>query len=412
MSDRPRKPVNVRRADILEKISTDVRRYQSPLVDAIHHQPDSILRLPGMNLRLAAQFGFCDGVRRAIEIAYAACEMFKGKRIWLIGEIIHNPEVNASLDSLGMRHLPWNTDAEAYGSLTPDDVVIIPAFGLPVAMRRMLDEKGVQLVDTTCGNVVMVWNRVRRYAQRGITSIIHGKYKHEESLATASHSLGDDGKGRYLVIYSEDDARAVADYIGGRLDSQSFMQRFAPCCSRGFDPARDLQEIGMANQTTMLKNETAHIQSLLRQAVIERDGSDTRFHAFDTICGATQDRQNALYELLEGEPDAMFIVGGYNSSNTTHLAQIAAARVPTYFVRSADCLISNTRILAWDLNAGEEREQSLPPKFSDPAATVRIGLTAGASCPANVIEQVIRRLADCRGCTPALNAFCDAAARH
>lgn len=406
MSDRPRKPVNVRRADILEKISADVRRYQSPLVDAIHRQPDSTLRLPGLQLRLAAQFGFCDGVRRAIEIAYAACEMFKGKRIWLIGEIIHNPEVNASLDALGLRHLPWNTDDDAYRSLTAEDVVIIPAFGLPVAMRRMLDEKGVQLVDTTCGNVVMVWNRVRRYAQRGITSIIHGKYKHEESLATASHSLGDDGKGHYLVIYSEDDARAVADYIVGRLDSQAFMQRFAPCCSRGFDPARDLQEIGMANQTTMLKNETAHIQSLLRQAVIERDDSDARFHAFDTICGATQDRQNALYELLEGEPDAMFIVGGYNSSNTTHLARIAAARVPTYFVRSADCLISSERVLAWDLSTGEEREQSLLDLFRNPEATVRIGLTAGASCPANVIEQVIRRLAECRGCAPALDAFC------
>ena len=156
----------------------------------------------------------------------------------------------------------------------------------------------------------------------------------------------------------------------------------------------------------MLKHETAHLQSLLRQAVIERDGSDARFHAFDTICGATQDRQNALYELLEGEPDAMFIVGGYNSSNTTHLAQIAAARVPTYFVRSADCLISSERVLAWDLSTGEEREQSLLDLFRNPEATVRIGLTAGASCPANVIEQVIRRLAECRGCAPALDAFC------
>lgn len=406
MSERPRKPVNVRRADVLEKIRGEVSQYQSPLVEAIHGLPGAVLRLPKLHLHLAAQFGFCDGVRRAIEIAHAACRMFAGKRVWLIGEIIHNPEVNARLDAMGLRHLPWDMSAAAYEALTPDDVVIIPAFGLPVAMWRMLQEKGVQLVDTTCGNVVMVWNRVRRYARLGITSIIHGKAQHEESLATASRSLGDDGKGHYLIIYSEEDARFVADFIRGRISAEAFLSRFSHCCSRGFEPGRDLCEIGMANQTTMLKDETARIQQMLREAVAERDGSEARFHAFDTICGATQDRQNALYALLEAPLDAMLIVGGYNSSNTTHLAQIASRRVPTFFVRDADCLIGGGLCRAWDAEAREERVVPLPEAVSHPETPCRIGLTAGASCPANVIEAVIRRLAEVCGCTEDLEAFC------
>lgn len=391
-----KKPVNVRRKDVLERIRAQVDRYKSPLVQYIRENGD-VLCCGNTEVYLASSFGFCDGVKRAIEIAHAACDMFAGKRIWLIGEIIHNPVVNARLDAMGLLHLPFRTDAPAYDALSEEDVVIIPAFGVPVKLRQKLEAKGVQLVDSTCGNVMKVWTRVRSYARAGITSIIHGKAKHEESMATASHSMGDDGLGNYIVIFSEEEAQMLADYLLGRGDREAFMARFASACSPGFDPDVHLAEIGMANQTTMLKSETAQIQQMLRAAVTERDGDDARFHVFDTICGATQDRQNALFALLEKPLDAMFIIGGYNSSNTTHLAHIAARRLPTFFVKSADCLLSLQEAKAYDLAAREERAVALPAEVADTARTWRIGVTAGASCPDNVIEEVLCRLASLRG---------------
>lgn len=374
-----------------------VKCYQSELVEAIR-AGGNVLETAGLSIRLASAFGFCDGVQRAIEIAYAACRMFKGKRIWLIGEIIHNPEVNAQLEEQGLLHLPWNTDGKGYDHLTPEDVVIIPAFGISVALRQLLEDRGVQLVDSTCGNVIKVWQRVRSYAGRGITSIIHGKVRHEESMATASHSRGADGRGHFLVIFSEQEAEMLADYIRGRGEKAAFLAHFAGCYSAGFDPDVHLRDIGMANQTTMLKGETARIQHMLRSAVAERDGgSDARFHAFDTICGATQDRQQALMDLLEQPLDTMFIIGGYNSSNTSHLAHISSLRYPTYFVRDAACLQSLREVSAYDAALRAESLQLLPPAAVDMQRTWRVGITAGASCPANIIEGVIRRLAELRG---------------
>lgn len=391
-----KKPVNVRRRDVLERIRCQVDRYKSPLVQYIRENGD-VLNCGNTQVYLASSFGFCDGVKRAIEIAHAACDMFAGKRIWLIGEIIHNPVVNARLDAMGLLHLPFRTDDPAYDALTEDDVVIIPAFGVPVKLRQKLEAKGVQLVDSTCGNVMKVWTRVRSYARAGITSVIHGKAKHEESMATASQSQGDDGLGNYIIIFSEAEAQMLADYLSGKGNRDAFMAHFASACSPGFDPDVHLAEIGMANQTTMLKSETAHIQAMLRAAVTERDGNDARFHVFDTICGATQDRQNALFALLEKPLDAMFIIGGYNSSNTTHLAHIAARRLPTYFVKSADCLHSLAEIKAYDLTAREERPVSMMPAAADCEGVWRIGVTAGASCPDNVIEEVLHRIAELRG---------------
>lgn len=391
------KPVNVRRPEVMEQVKRDLARFQSPLVECIRQQGNE-LELPGVRLYLAESFGFCDGVKRAIEIAYAACRLFKGRKIWLIGEIIHNPEVNARLDALGLLHLPWKMDSPAYDALTPEDVVIMPAFGVPVELRKKLDARGVTLVDSTCGNVIKVWQRVRAYAAAGVTSIIHGKARHEESMATASQSRGKDGGGRFLVVFNAADARLVADYINGRGDKAAFMQHFAGSFSAGFDPDAHLAEIGLANQTTMLKSETAEIQEILRAAVVERDGNDEHFHMFDTICGATQDRQNALFSLLEKPLDAMFIIGGYNSSNTTHLAHIAASKVPTFFVSSADCLLRPQRIRCFDLERKQEVVRPLPPWFKHPERELQIGVTAGASCPANVIEAVICRIAELCGC--------------
>lgn len=390
------KPINVRRPEVMERVREEVAKYRSGLVERIQEEGNT-LRVGAMEVHLAKAFGFCDGVRRAVEIAYAACCLFGGRRIWLIGEIIHNPAVNARLEALGLRHLPWNVHDPLYEALGPEDVVVIPAFGLPVPMRRMLEARGVQLVDSTCGNVIKVWRRVRAYAGQGITSVIHGKAKHEESMATASQSRGEDGKGHFIVIFSEEDARMLCEYIMGRGNRETFMKHFAPSVSEGFDPDVHLAEIGMANQTTMLKSETARIQGMLRAAVVVRDGTDARFHAFDTICGATQDRQNALFELLDLPLDAMFIVGGYNSSNTTHLAKIAAGKLPTFFVSSANCLLSLRRVLCYDIEAHCEAERELPPRAADAQRLWRIGITAGASCPDNVIEQVIRRLAALRG---------------
>ncbi len=397
MERKKHKPVNVRTPEIMEKVREEVQRYRSPLVESIQAS-GGVLELPGLQVRLASAFGFCDGVRRAIEMAYATCRMFEGRRIWLIGEIIHNPEVNARLDAMGLRHLPWNAASPEYATLGEQDVVIIPAFGVPVPMRRMLEERGVQLVDTTCGNVIKVWTRVRQYAARGITSVIHGKAKHEESLATASHSLGDEGQGKFIVIFNGEDARLLADYIMGKGEREAFLTHFAGCTSEGFDPDADLAEIGMANQTTMLKDETAAIQRQLRAAVEHRDGSAARFHMFDTICGATQDRQNALFELLDEPLDFMLIVGGYNSSNTTHLASIAARRMPTYFVESADCLLEGLEVRCYDPAARRIVTRLLPAVMEEAARPLRIGITAGASCPANIIEQVLRRVAVLRGC--------------
>ncbi len=393
----PKRLINVRRPEVMAQVREDVQRYRSELVDRIH-EDGGVLELPGLHLRLASAFGFCDGVKRAIEIAYATCRMFPERRIWLIGEIIHNPEVNARLDEMGLRHLPWRLDAPEYAELQPEDVVIMPAFGVTIPMRRLLDEKGVTLVDSTCGNVIKVWQRVKTYAAAGITSIIHGKARHEESLATASQSRGEDEKGNFLVVFDEADTEMVADYIRGRGDKSAFLERFSRACSPGFDPDVHLQTIGIANQTTMLKSETAHIQEMLKTAVMERDGNDDRFHMFDTICGATQDRQNALFELLQEPLDLMLIIGGYNSSNTTHLAHISARKVPTFFVKSADCLESLSRVRCFDLQQKQEVEQPLPEAVSDVAYTLRVGVTAGASCPANVIEDVICRLIELRNC--------------
>lgn len=396
-NEKVNRPVNVRRPEVMAQVAEDLAHFQSPLVESLRQQGNE-LELPGVRLFLAESFGFCDGVKRAIEIAYAACRLFKGRRIWLIGEIIHNPDVNARLDALGLLHLPWKMDDPAYDALTAEDVVIMPAFGVPVSLRNRLDAKGVTLVDSTCGNVIKVWQRVRTYAAAGVTSIIHGKARHEESMATASQSQGKDGKGQFLVVFNDADARYVADYMNGRGNKAAFMERFAGSYSEGFDPDLHLAEIGLANQTTMLKSETAEVQEILRAAVEERDGNAERFHMFDTICGATQDRQNALFDLLKKPLDAMFIIGGYNSSNTTHLAHIAARRVPTFFISTADCLLHPHRIRCYDLEQKKEVERTLPACLRNPERELQIGVTAGASCPANVIESIICRIAELCGC--------------
>ncbi len=397
MQAKPRpKAVNVRSKEVMEKVEQQVRsHYDSDLVDQLK-QEEFYLERPNFELFMARSFGFCNGVRRAIDVAYATRLRFPTERIWLIGEIIHNPEVNSRLDAMGLKRLPWQAKCPQYDLIEEGDVVLIPAFGVTVGMRDEFYNRGAQLVDSTCGHVVRVWNKVGQYAKQGITSIIHGKTKHEESMGIASHSRGKDGQGRFVIVFNEQEAQILADTIEGKLTSEEFLSQLKGSYSVGFKPEDDLQCLGMANQTTMLRGETAGIQQMIRAAVIKRDGDDRNFEACDTICDATQDRQNALTELLELNLDAMFIVGGYNSSNTTHLAHIAAAKVPTYFVSSADCLESLTQVRAYNLKTKAEEVQALPQEAAMLDRKWRIGVTAGASCPANLIEQLINRLIELR----------------
>ena len=326
---RPR--VNVRRPEVMELVAAEVaRHYQSSVVEKIRNHGGE-LTVGNTTVRLAQQFGFCYGVERAIDLAYAARRVFPDNRIFLIGEIIHNPEVNRQLVDMGIVSLPWKEMNESYDALTEDDVVIVPAFGAPTSFMDKIADRGCYVVDTTCGDVMKVWRRVRGYAKEGVTSIIHGKAVHEETRATASRAQGEDGKGHYLVVLTLADTDYVCDYLRKGGDKAAFLEKFKDAVSPGFDPDLHLQRVGVANQTTMLKSETEEIQRRVRQAILDRDGDATSFQVFDTICGATQERQDALFEMLRKPMDLLLVVGGYNSSNTTHLVEIGEQQLPTFF---------------------------------------------------------------------------------
>ena len=351
-----------------------------------------------ITLRLAREFGFCYGVDRAVEYAYETREKFPDRRIFLCGEIIHNPEVNSRLQALGITILPdHRTPQERYTEVREEDVVILPAFGVPVVEMQYLRAKGCILVDTTCGSVLNVWKNVHRYAREGFTAVIHGKHYHEETKATASQTLTYPG-GQYLCVRDREEAAVVCGFIRGEVAASSLLERFRVAVSPGFDPERDLLRIGLANQTTMLMSESLEIQEMVRSAMRERYGEETlgeRFRAFDTICSATQDRQDAVIRMLEeGGLDLTVVIGGYNSSNTQALPRICAARLPTYHINGAG-RIEGTRIRHRPVGGSEEvtTEGWLPP------GPVRVGLTAGASTPNSVVGEVVERILALRGRT-------------
>ena len=391
---RPR--VNVRRPDVMELVSAEVAvHFHSSVVEKLRARGGRIT-IGNTTLLLAKQFGFCYGVERAIDLAYASRRVFPDNRIFLIGEIIHNPDVNRHLREMGIVSLPWQEMTESYDQLTAEDVVIVPAFGAPTRFMAKVEEKGCYVVDTTCGDVMKVWRRVRGYAKEGATSIIHGKSNHEETRATASRALGENGKGHYLVVLTLADVDHVCDYIRHGGDKAAFLERFRGSHSEGFDPDLHLLTVGLANQTTMLKGETEEIQRRIRQAVMDRDGNADRFHFFDTICGATQERQDALYDMLREPMDLLLVVGGYNSSNTAHLVEIAEHQLPTFFIRDASCIHSFGEIVHFDLARREEIVSDYARLF-DPDRPVTIGITAGASCPNNLIEDTILKVFELRG---------------
>jgi 4-hydroxy-3-methylbut-2-enyl diphosphate reductase len=343
----------------------------------------------------ATEFVFCYGVDRAVVYAYQARRRFPGRNVFLTGEIIHNPHVNDRLRDNGIRFL--SDPGERRETLGPDDVVILPAFGVTVGEMAQLTEQGCTLVDTTCGSVLNVWKNVARYAQDGYTAIIHGKIKHEETRATASQALKYPG-GRYLVVLDRDEAAIVCDFIRQGGDRAAFIERFAAAASPGFDPERDLERVGCANQTTMLMSESLAIGEMFRAAMSDRYGEAAlphHFRAFDTICSATQERQDAVIALLEEQPlDLMLVVGGYNSSNTCNLARICADRVRTFHIADPDCLVSRDQIRHRPVGApsttvGREATTDSWLPASDP---LNIGLTAGASTPNNIVGHVIKKL--------------------
>ena len=371
------------------------RTYQSTVVERLK----SIGYEAGagtLHFKLAKEFGFCYGVDRAVDYAYQTRRQFPDRRVFLSGEIIHNPDVNNRIQAMGIEILADSRDpAERFGPVAAGDVVILPAFGVSVPELSHLKSKNCVLVDTTCGSVLNVWKKVHYYARDGYTVIIHGKHYHEETRATASQALTHAG-GQYLCVRDLEETALVCDFIRGSVPAADLMSRFRDAASDNFDPERDLQRIGLANQTTMLMSETLKVQELLRRAMIDRFGEtglETRFRAFDTICSATQERQDAVLEMLSaGGLDLMIVIGGYNSSNTQALAKMCAPRLRTFHIDSPACI-----------EAGGIRHRVVGTHDDVVTADwlrpgmVRIGVTAGASTPDSVVGEVIERVLALRG---------------
>jgi len=387
--------INLRRPDIMAAVQAQVlSHYRSDLVERIRAS-GHILSAGDLTIKLAKEFGFCYGVERAIDLAYAARRAYPDRRIFLLGEIIHNPEVNDQIRRLGIVTIAGKPGDDEINQLKPEDLVIIPAFGTEVATRKKLEEKGCLFVDTTCGDVMSVWKRVRQYSKDSVTSIIHGKAWHEETKATSSQARASGG-GHYLVVFTLAETDYVCNYIVNGGNKAEFLEKFKGAYSEGFDPDVHLEAVGVANQTTMLRGETQEVQHRLRRAMALKYGDaeiDRHFRFFDTICGATQDRQDALEKLLQEPINLLLVIGGYNSSNTSHLAEMGEAKLPTYFIKNAAKMESDKLIRHYDQHKHEEAET----ENWLPSGKVTVGITAGASCPNNLIEDAIRRLFELRG---------------
>jgi 4-hydroxy-3-methylbut-2-enyl diphosphate reductase len=370
--------------------------YQSDLVAKLRGN-GYLLRQGRLTVRLAEAFGFCWGVERAVAMAYETRRHFPSERIWITNEIIHNPSVNDHLRDMDVLFIPVEEGVKDFSEVAGGDVVILPAFGATVQEMQLLNERGCHIVDTTCPWVSKVWNSVEKHKKQDFTSIIHGKVKHEETLATSSFA------GTYLVVLDLAEAQLVCDYILNaslpqadaqrRQSREAFMTHFAKACSPGFDPDRDLLRLGVANQTTMLKSETEEIGRLFERTMLQRFGPtelSQHFLAFNTICDATQERQDAMFALVDEPLDLMVVIGGYNSSNTTHLQEIAVSRgIRSFHIDTPERIGPANRIEHKPLGGGLVVEEPFLP-----AGAIRIGITSGASTPDRVVEDVIGRLVE------------------
>jgi 4-hydroxy-3-methylbut-2-enyl diphosphate reductase len=378
------------RAEVAGRIGDD---YRSALVRKMREEGYEA-RFGRLTFRLAREFGFCYGVDRAVDYAYQTVARFPGRRVLLTGEIIHNPDVNARLREMGIRFV-GDPEVPSLGDVREDDVVLLPAFGVTAGDFETLRKAGAVLVDTTCGSVLNVWKSVERYAKEGFTAVVHGKWNHEETRATCSR-VGLTPGGRFLVVLDLEEAEAVCEYVRHGGERAAFLARFGRAASPGFDPDRDLARIGVANQTTMLSSESLEIARRLRKAMEDRHGPEeaaARFRSFDTICSATQDRQDALEELIREPLDLLLVIGGTNSSNTGHLAEMAKGRVPAFHVDGPRALVSRD-VLRHKPAGGHEVVEA---RGWLPEGPARIGLTAGASTPDGTVGAVVERVLELAG---------------
>ncbi len=384
------------KSEIQSELASD---YTGQLVDMLKAR-EYTLTAGDLTIRLAKEFGFCYGVERAVEYAYQARKKFPERTIYLAGEIIHNPHVNSKLQGMGITFLmPANGQID-FSGVKAEDVVILPAFGVTITDFEILRQIGCVMVDTTCGSVLNVWKRVETYARDGFTSLIHGKYYHEETRATASQAEKYEG-GQYFIVRTTEEAGLVCEFIEGRLSADALMERFAHAASPNFDPARDLKRIGVANQTTMLARESLAIGQLIGLSMARAHGPEyarENFRTFDTICSATQERQDAVVELLREPLDVMVVVGGYNSSNTISLAALCSESVRTFHVEDADDINPSSGVIRHrPLGSKEEVELS---GWLSATGPLRVGITAGASTPNNKIGEAVGRIFATRGIDP------------
>ncbi len=368
-------------AEAMEALESE---YQSNLIQEIRNN-NYTLQKGRITIYLAQAFGFCWGVERAVAMAYETRQHFPTERIWITNEIIHNPSVNQRLKEMEVGFINLKAGEKDFSVVDSGDVVILPAFGASVTEMELLNSKGCQIVDTTCPWVSKVWNSVEKHKKKEYTSIIHGKYNHEETIATSSFA------GIYLIVLNMAQAQYVADYILNGGNKEEFLAKFKNAYSEGFDPDRDLTCIGIANQTTMLKSETEAIGKLFEHTMLKKYGPtelNQHFMSFNTICDATQERQDAMFELVKEDLSLMVVIGGFNSSNTTHLQEIAIDRgIPSYHIDSADRILEGNRIehkpLDQDLTVAENWF---------PEGEIKVGITSGASTPDKVVEEVIEKI--------------------
>ena len=381
--------------------------YRSPLIAAIKQKrkeqdkmkkdfSPTVLDFGPLQIYLARHFGFCYGVENAIDIAFRTIEEHPGKRIFLLSEMIHNPQVNADLQERGVQFLQ-DTDGTQlidFDTLTADDIVLIPAFGTTLAIEEKLTSLGIPVkqYDTTCPFVEKVWNRSRQIAKNNYTVVVHGKPTHEETRATFSHAAV---AAPTIIVNDMQEAITLSKYITGEKKASNFYEEFSGRFSTGFDVEKDLQQIGVVNQTTMLASDTQAIADFLKQVMVNKYGlsdidtgerfADTR----DTLCYATNDNQTAVYGLLETEADLAIIVGGYNSSNTSHLVELCEEKIHTYFINSEEKIIDAGTILHFNIH---KRSEELSKDFLPKKDPVKILITSGASCPDALVEGVIKKL--------------------
>ncbi|MBW4633236.1 MAG: 4-hydroxy-3-methylbut-2-enyl diphosphate reductase [Iphinoe sp. HA4291-MV1] len=358
--------------------------YQSNLIQEIRNN-NYTLQKGDITIHLAQAFGFCWGVERAVAMAYETRKHFPTEHVWITNEIIHNPSVNQRILEMEVGFIPVEGGQKDFSVVDSGDVVILPAFGASVQEMQLLNDKGCKIVDTTCPWVAKVWNTVEKHKKVDYTSIIHGKYKHEETIATSSFA------GKYLIVLNMQQAEYVADYILNGGNREEFLAKFSKACSVGFDPDKDLEQVGIANQTTMLKSETEQIGKLFERTMMKKYGPtelNQHFQSFNTICDATQERQDAMLELVQQKLDLMIVIGGFNSSNTTQLQQIAIEReIPSYHIDREARILSGNRIEHRQLNGDLKITENWLPD-----GEIVVGITSGASTPDKVVEDVIEKI--------------------